>query len=101
RLGSLLLRKLLAPRPHRIRLNAHRLSDGRTEAIRLDQDGRQTANVVNTGADAEVVQHLAAGPAHLQLEVGQAQLLADYLGVFLHLVADLAHRRVKAQSALD
>ena len=81
---------LPAAGPHRVRLHAQGLGDARAEPVGLDQDGRQAADVVDAGADAQVVQHLAPRPAHLQLEVGQREFLAQHLGVLLHLVGHLA-----------
>src|SRR5262245_34901012 len=78
-LGRLLFRQLLAPRPHRVGLHTQGLGDTRTEAVRLDQDGRQRADIIDAGADAEVVENFATGPAHLQLEVRQRQLFANRL----------------------
>ena len=72
----------------------------RAEAVGLDQDRRQAAHVVDAGADAQVVQHFAPRPAHLQLEVGQRQFLADGLGVLLHLVGHLPQGGVQPEARL-
>src|SRR6516162_1220153 len=71
RLGRLFFRNLLAPGPHRVGLDSQGLSDAGTKPVRLDQYGSQTANVIDAGAYAEVVENLAARPPHLHLKIAQ------------------------------
>ena len=68
---------LAAAGPHRVALHAQGLGDARAELVGLDQHAGQAAEVGHAGARAQFVQHFAARPAHLQLEVGQRELLGD------------------------
>ena len=80
-------------------MHAQGLGNARAKTVRLDQDGRQTADIVHAGAHTQVVQHLTPRPAHLQLEIGQRQLLRDDFGVIFHLLAHFAHGGVRAETA--
>ena len=87
--------------PHRVRLDAKRRADARTELFGLDHDGGERPHVIDPGADAQVAEHLLAGAAHLDLEVGDGELLAEDRARVGQLRRHPAHRRVEPEAGLD
>ena len=100
-LGGLFFGQLTAADAHRVALRAECLGDAGAEPVGLDQHGRQGAQVGHAGPRAQFVEHFGAGAAHLQLEIGQGELLGQDAVGPLHFVGHLAHRLVEAQARLD
>ena len=108
--GSMILTEVLAARSsaswrrlqtHGVGLNAQSRGDARAELFGLDDHGGERSHVVDSGADAQVAQHVAPRPAHLELEVGDGELFADHRARMGQLAGDPAHGRVEPQAGLD
>ena len=48
------------------------------ELLGLDDHRGQRPHVLDSGPDPQVAEHVLAGPAHLELEIGDRELLAEH-----------------------
>ena len=77
--GRALLGLLHAPDAHAVGVNPQRPRDAGAEEVRLDQHGRQRAQVLDAGAIGQPAEGVRALDAGLDLEEGQVQLGAEEL----------------------